>query len=206
MTILTNKNLVKHLKDIGVLKSKHIERALLKVDRKDFVPYDLTKYAYYDEALPIGEGQTISQPYTVVFMLELLEPRKGQRILEAGFGSAWQTCLLSNIIETNGHIHSFEIIPEIFNFGENNISKYPNLSKNITTYLQTAEKNIPNVEFDRIIVSANVQKVPTEWKQKLKIGGIIIYPKNQGIYKLVKDGIKKFREDYYPGFSFVPFI
>ena len=64
--------LVKNLKNIGLLKTSNIIKAFLEVDRKDFVPEELKKIAYADEALPIGQGQTISQPYTVAFMLELL--------------------------------------------------------------------------------------------------------------------------------------
>lgn len=203
---MSNKNLVRHLKNTGILKSRNIEEALVYVDRKDFVPEEYSTYAYNDNALPIGHGQTISQPYTVVFMLELLNPQKDQKILDVGFGSGWQTALLSKIVGEKGHIYAFEIVPEVFTFGENNLSKYPRLKENTSLFLQTAEKNIPDESFDRIIVGADIKETPSEWKEKLKVGGTIVYPSDQGIYKMTKEGGNAFEKKFYSGFVFVPFV
>ena len=82
---------MRELERKGVLKSKRIVDALLAVDRVDFVPGHMRDLVYADEALPIGYGQTISQPYTVVFMLELLGVRAGDIVFEVGYGSGWQT-------------------------------------------------------------------------------------------------------------------
>jgi len=198
--------LINNLIRSGVLKSKNIEEALLYVDRKDFVPEKYSTYAYRDDALPIGHEQTISQPYTVTFMVELLGPQKGHRVLDVGFGSGWQTALLAKIVGCEGHIYAFEIIPAVFTFGEKNLLKYPKLKENVSLFLQTAKKNIPNESFDRIIAGADVKKVPSEWKEKLKIEGIMVYPSDQGIYKITKKSENKFEKEFYPGFVFVPFI
>ena len=92
--------LVCDLKRSGVLKTAQLVEAFLKVDRKNFVPENLKDLAYVDEALPIGEGQTISQPYTVAFMLELLEPQSGQTLMDVGYGSGWTTALLGKASST----------------------------------------------------------------------------------------------------------
>ena len=82
----------------GVLKTPAIIEAFKKIDRADFVTPELKERAYINEPLPIGEGQTISQPYTVAFMLELLQPESGNKIFEIGFGSGWQTAILAEIV------------------------------------------------------------------------------------------------------------
>ncbi len=79
----------------GYLKSPLLIEAFKKIDRKDFVPKDLGNLAYINEPLHIGFSQTISQPLTVAFMLELLDPRPGEKILDVGAGSGWQTALLA---------------------------------------------------------------------------------------------------------------
>ncbi|MEW5805235.1 MAG: protein-L-isoaspartate O-methyltransferase [Patescibacteria group bacterium] len=98
----TNQELVGHLKSIGVLKTPLIISAFEKIDRKDFVPKQFENEAYGDYPLSIGQGQTISQPYTVAFMLELLQPQPGEKILDIGAGSGWTTALLAYIISQQG--------------------------------------------------------------------------------------------------------
>ena len=78
-------SLIEHLKNVGVLKTPLIIEAFKAIDRADFVPSDLKDFAYVDEALPIGKDQTISQPYTVAFMLELLQPKLNDNILDNKF-------------------------------------------------------------------------------------------------------------------------
>src|SRR5450756_1015681 len=81
------KELVEHLKRIGVLNSSTLFDAFLENDRRDFVPVEFQSRMYEDISLPIGFGQTISQPYTVAFMMELLQPKSGNEALDVGFGS-----------------------------------------------------------------------------------------------------------------------
>ncbi|GIW66780.1 MAG: hypothetical protein KatS3mg095_0678 [Candidatus Parcubacteria bacterium] len=91
--IYSNESLVDHLIKSGILKTPSIIEAFLKVDRKNFILPEYFDQAYNDYPLPIGYGQTISQPFTVAFMLELLAPEKGNKVLDIGFGSGWTTCL-----------------------------------------------------------------------------------------------------------------
>ena len=101
MVFKSNQELVNYLKERGVLRTKEIIDAFLKIDRKDFVKEEYIDQAYFDTPLPTLLGQTISQPYVVAFMLELLEPQKGQKILDIGFGSGWTTSLLAEITQTD---------------------------------------------------------------------------------------------------------
>ena len=85
------------------------------------------KYAdltYVNEPLPIGHGQTISQPLTVAFMLELLQPEEGNKILDIGSGSGWQSALLAEIVGEKGKVYAMEVVPELKEYGEKNVSKY----------------------------------------------------------------------------------
>ena len=183
--------LIEGLKYRGVLKSKRIENSLRKIDRAYFVPDELRTYAYADTALPIGDGQTISQPYTVVFMLELLDVKSGNNVLEVGFGSGWQTAILADLVEEAGAVFSMEIVPELFEFGKVNISRYTHINKRVEFYLKNAQQGLPDISqridgFDRIISGADMKYIPIEWRDQLKNGGTMVYPMNEGIYKEVK--------------------
>ena len=198
--------LVRNLKNSGVLKTAQLVEAFLKVDRKDFVPENLKDLAYVDEALPIGESQTISQPYTVAFMLELLEPRSGETIMDVGYGSGWTTALLAHIVGPNGKVYAFERVPELYDFGEKNVSKYPDLRKRIIFNCRDASTGVSGEKFDGIIAAAEVLEVPGAWREQLKIGGRLVYPRGGAVFKEVKKDENNFLVEKYPGFVFVPFI
>src|SRR3990167_5854650 len=104
------RELVRELIEQGYLKTERIIDAFLSVDRKDFVLEQYTDEAYLDIPLPIGWGQTISQPATVAFMLELLQPRGGDKIMDVGAGSCWQTALLARVAGPTGKIFAADRI------------------------------------------------------------------------------------------------
>ena len=106
------------------LESSATIEAFKKIRREDFLPKDMKDLAELDEALPIGYGQTISQPLVVAFMLEKLEPKEGDKILDIGSGSGWTTALLGEIVGEKGKVIAVEIIPELKEFGEKNVAKY----------------------------------------------------------------------------------
>lgn len=103
---LTNESLVQMLIRNGYLKTPSVIAAFRAIDRKDFVPGDLAGYAYANEPLPIGYGQTISQPIVVAFMLELLQPKPGEKILDIGSGSGWVTTLLAYLTDPRAHLYT----------------------------------------------------------------------------------------------------
>jgi protein-L-isoaspartate(D-aspartate) O-methyltransferase len=206
MFFTNNQELINYLKE-KVLKTPEIVSAFLKIDRKNFIPEDLKNEAYNDYPLPIGQGQTISQPYTVAFMLELLETKKGQKILDIGFGSGWTTCLLAEIVSQSGKVYGIEIVPEVFEFGKKNIEKYNFFEKGrVEIFLQDGSKGLKEfAPFDRILVSASAQKIPETLIKQLNNNGILVIPVLDGIYKITKNN-DKIEKEYYPGFVFVPLI
>ncbi|MCF8011863.1 MAG: protein-L-isoaspartate(D-aspartate) O-methyltransferase [Clostridiales bacterium] len=198
--------LVKHIKDINYLQSEHIINAFMKVDRINFIPADFIHRAYDDIPLLIGEGQTISQPRVVAFMLELLDPREGHEILDVGFGSGWTTALMAEIAGDMGIICSIERIKSLKEFGENNVKKVG--YKNVNFKLGNGSKGWPEDKlFDRILVSAAGKRVSEKLKEQLKPGGRLIMPLSDlegNIILLDKVDEYEYKEDYFPGFAFVP--
>ena len=203
--------LVKSLVKNGVIVSESIRRAFTKIDRAHFVPGDVIDLAYEDTALPIGEGQTISQPYTVAFLLELLSPRVGDHILDVGSGSGWQTALLAEIVGTKGQVYAIELIRNIYEFGKGNLEKYPELLERVKLYCQNAESGLLKEAevaggFDGVIVAAEVTEVPKVWRAQLKVGGKLVYPQGGSLYKETKLKGGEWQVNQYPGFAFVPFV
>jgi protein-L-isoaspartate(D-aspartate) O-methyltransferase len=204
----SNKDLVEYLKKT-VLKTPQIISSFLEIDRKNFVKDEFYDKAYFDIPLEIFNGQTISQPFTVAFMMELLSPTGGQKILDIGFGSGWTTCLLANIVKNNkgGKVYALEIDPEVFEFGKKNIEKYNFIKSGIVeVYLMDGSKGFfEKAPFDRILVSASCFSIPSEMIDQLKDKGILVIPDKNGIWKVHKNK-GKIRKDYYEGFVFVPLI
>ena len=207
MTQITDE-LIRELKKSGVLRSKRIEDALRAAPRELFVPESLREQAYRDEALPIGGGQTISQPYTVVFMLELLAAGKGHVVLEAGSGSGWQSALLAYLVGPSGHVHAFEIMPELCAFGTDNLARLPELAQRVTMHCRSATAGLPELSgaIDRIVSAADVDRVPAAWREQMKIGGIMVYPSGNSLWREKKNAPNKFEKEEFPGFAFVPYV
>ncbi len=191
------------------LKTPKIIESFRKIKRKDFLSEDLKNLAELNEALLIGYGQTISQPLVVAFMLEQLQPKEGDKILDIGSGSGWTSALLSEIVGEKGKVIAIEIIPELLKFGRNNTAKYNFVKKGIAEFVCTDgskgyEKEAP---YDKILVSASVQdKIPEIWRKQLKVGGRIVVPINSSIWLFIKKGKDNFEKKEYPGFAFVPLI
>jgi len=205
------KYLIKELMEEGILKTPSIIEAFEKVDRKDFVPEELKDKAYLNTPLPIGYGQTISQPLTVAFMLELLQPQVGDKILEVGSGSGWQTALLAHIVsggDGRGKVIAAELIPELMAFGRKNVAKYGFIKNGIVEFhsFNAVKGFSEKAPFDRIVSAASGLELPTAWKEQFKIGGKIVAPVKDAIHLLVKKGENEFEESIYPGFAFVPLI
>lgn len=202
--MLNNRELIEHLIKRRVLVTRSIIDALSKMDRINFIrPEDLNR-AYMDNPLSIGYGQTISQPYTVVFMLELLQPEKGNKVLDIGSGSGWTTALLAYIVQKDGSVLGMEKASDLVKFGKSNIEKYNFTNAKI---VQSGEElGKPEEQFDRILVSAAAREVPDELVNQLKIGGRMVIPVQSSIYKVDKVSEDQVEKDENYGFSFVPLI
>lgn len=192
----------------GWLKTKRIIKAFRQIKRVDFLPEDIKDLDELNEALSISHGQTISQPLTVAFMIELLNPQPGEKILDIGSGSGWTSSLLAEIVGPKGKIIAVEVVPELKEFGEKNVSKYNFIKKGTIEFICTNGSKGYNKEapFDKILASASAEKIPQEWRNQLKIGGRIVAPVGFSIWLLIKKSDSEFEEIEYPGFAFVPLI
>jgi len=189
----------------GMLGSPHIIDAFREIDRKYFVPESFEEHIYIDAPLPIGNSQTISQPSTVAFMLEKLEPVEGDKVLDIGSGSGWTTALLCHIVGEKGSVTGLERMDELVEQGEENLSK---LQFGSHCRIQRAGEKLglPGEQFDRILVSASADEIPEELFLQLKIGGILVIPVRNSIFKFKKISDTYIdREEFY-GFVFVPLI
>lgn len=213
-------NLIDFLISEGWLKTPRIIEAFRKIKRVDFLPEDperdasrpygasMKDLAELNEALSIGFGQTISQPLVAAFMVELLEPKAGEKILDVGSGSGWTSALLSEIVGKEGKVVAIEVVPELKEFGEKNVSKYNYIKKGTAEFIcadgsKGYEKEAP---FDKILASASAEKLPQVWKEQLKIGGKIVAPIGNSIWLFVKKSPDDFEEFEHLGFVFVPLI
>ncbi len=210
--------LIRELKAEGVLKSPYVEAAFRAIDRKDFVRPEFLSEAYGNYPLPIGEGQTISQPYTVAFLLDLLDPKPGERILDIGSGSGWTTALLAYIVSRadsgeriadRGRVYAIERIPELCRFGERNAAKYDFVKRGIAEFVCVdGSLGLPSAApFDKILASATAAaEIPQPWRDALAVGGVIVAPVGSSVWRFVKKSETEWEETEYPGFAFVPLV
>ena len=189
----------------GMLQSPHIIDAFREIDRKYFVPESFEEHIYVDAPLPIGNGQTISQPSTVAFMLEKLEPEKGNTILDIGSGSGWTTALLCQIVGEEGSVTGLERMDELVEQGEENLEK---LQFGSHCRIQRAGEKLglPDEKFDRILVSASADEIPEELFLQLNVGGILVIPVRNSIFKFTKVSDTYVEREEFYGFVFVPLI
>ncbi len=213
-------SLIRSLLREGYLKTPRIIDAFRQIDRADFVLPEYGKEAYENSPLSIGDGQTISQPLTVAFMLELLNPKPGERILDIGAGSGWTCALLAHIVsektrntkrETRGPslIYAMERIPELCSFGEENLKKYNFIKKRVVEWsCRDATAGLPGrAPFDKILASAAAaSSIPAAWREQVKIGGVIVAPVGGSLWRFTKKTEEQWIEEEFPGFAFVPLV
>ncbi|MCK4874650.1 MAG: protein-L-isoaspartate O-methyltransferase [Sulfurimonas sp.] len=202
--MICNSDLINHLLNTGALHSSNITDAFAHVDRVDFVDDPRIPDVYGDYPLPIGHGQTISQPTTVAMMLEMLSPCKGEKILDIGSGSGWTTALLSYIVGDEGSVTGLERVSSLVEFGGKNLQKYE--FKNAKIIQAGDELGIVDEKFDRILVSAAADKFPDELTKELKIGGKLVVPVQNSIFEVTKKENGELETVEHYGFAFVPLI
>lgn len=199
--------LINDLINKGWLKTPEIIKAFKKIKRIDFLPKDVKGFYEADSALPIGKGQTISQPAVVAFMLEKLEPKPGDKILDIGSGSGWTSALLAFIVGLKGKVIGIELVNELKELGENSAKKY---NKGNMEFISGDgslgyKKQAP---YNKILCSATIEQgkdIPLAWKEQLKIGGRIVTPIKNSIFLFIKKE-NGFEKQEFPGFIFVPLI
>lgn len=200
--------LVDELVAEGALQTPAIIEAFRAVDRRDFVREEMAGEAYVNMPLPIGEGQTISQPLTVAFMLELLQPQAGENILDVGAGSGWQTALLAHIVGAGGHVTAIEIVPALCEWGRQNVAKYDFLGRGIVEMhcMSGLGGYSERAPFDKIVAAAAGEHVPEAWFKQTKVGGRIVTPIGSSVLLLIKKSESQWERHDYPGFAFVPLV
>jgi len=202
-------NLIQYLKGRDVLKSARIEQSLVKVRRQDFVNANNKTEAYIDNPLSIGFGQTISQPSTVVFMLEQLNIERGDNILDIGSGSGWQLALLADLVGPGGRVTGIEIIKDLVLKARQHLSGYG--FENVQIIHGDGNNGFSlGAPYDKIVVAcATKNEIPQALLSQLRLGGKLIIPVGDGIQDLLlikKVGENKFEKNQFHGFMFVPFI
>jgi len=199
------KQLVETIRQKGMSDEK-VLNAIDKVPRHFFLDSAFDKVAYEDRAFPIGEGQTISQPYTVAYQSQLLEVKPFEKVLEIGTGSAYQACVLAELGVT---VYTIERQKSLFDsnkaFGY--LRKYPN----IKFFYGDGYEGLPTyAPFDKVIITAAAPDIPKKLIEQLKPGGTMVIPVGMGevqrmmrITKLENGALK---EQVFDNFSFVPMV
>ena len=200
--------LIEELIEGGWLKTEKYIKAFRNIKREDFLPEDSKDLAEINTALSIGFGQTISQPLVVAFMMELLEPKEGDKILDVGSGSGWTTALLAEIVGEKGKVIALEVVPQLKKFGEKNVTKYSFIKEGRVEFISAdgIKGYSEEAPFDKILASASGLRLPQSWKEQLRVGGKIVMPINSSIWLFEKEANNQFKEKEYPGFVFVPLI
>jgi len=196
--------LVKLLEEKGIT-DKNVLEAIKKIPRHLFLNSSFEDFAYQDKAFPIAAGQTISQPYTVAFQSQLLQVKKGDKILEIGTGSGYQTAVLCLL---GAKVYTVERQNELFKSTSLLLPKLGILPKHLS--FGDGYKGLPNhAPFDSIIVTAGAPIIPKPLMAQLKIGGKLVIPvgdKEQIMTMLIRKNETQFEKHEFGDFRFVPLL
>jgi protein-L-isoaspartate(D-aspartate) O-methyltransferase len=196
--------LAKVLEEKGIV-DKNVLEAIKKIPRHLFLNSSFEDFAYQDKAFPIGAGQTISQPYTVAFQSQLLEVKKGDKILEIGTGSGYQTAVLFTMGAT---VYTIERQNELFKTTSLLLPKLGIRPKHIS--FGDGYKGLQNhAPFDSIIVTAGAPIIPKPLMAQLKVGGRLVIPvgeKDQIMTLLIRKNETQFEKHEFGDFKFVPLL
>jgi protein-L-isoaspartate(D-aspartate) O-methyltransferase len=196
---------------VDVIRTKGITdervlRAILHIPRHFFMDSAFDKIAYEDRAFPIGEEQTISQPYTVAYQSQLLELRPFEKVLEIGTGSAYQTCVLA---ELGAQVYTIERQKKLFDAIKQFawLKKYPGLK----FFYGDGFEGLPTyAPFDKVIITAAAPFIPPKLVEQLKTGGRMVIPVGEGhvqrMLRLTRQADGSVTEETFDNFSFVPMM
>ncbi len=198
------KKLVDELEQMGI-SNKNVLEAFYKVPRHFFLDLAFVNQAYSNMAFQIGEGQTISHPYTVTFQTQLLQLQPKEKVLEIGTGSGFQTCVLC---ELGVKVFSVERQRNLFLKTKPLIQKLGYIAK---LFYGDGYQGKPSfAPFDKILVTCGAPFIPTELLKQLKVGGILVIPIGEGekqiMTKIVKHGEEDYSKEEFGDFSFVPML
>jgi protein-L-isoaspartate(D-aspartate) O-methyltransferase len=199
------KKLVDGIRHKGITDEKILE-AINKIPRHYFLDSAFDDVAYEDRAFPIGEGQTISQPYTVAYQTQLLQLKPFEKVLEIGTGSAYQACVLA---ELGVQVYTIERQKKLFDSNKQftQLKKYPN----IKFFYGDGYEGLPTFgPFDKVLITAAAPEIPQKLVEQLKPGGMMVIPLGSGDVQQMKRLTKleggAIKEEVFDNFSFVPMV
>jgi protein-L-isoaspartate(D-aspartate) O-methyltransferase len=198
------KQLVETIRSKGIRDERVLE-AIGKIPRHLFMDSGFIAFSYKDQAFPIGEGQTISQPYTVAFQTQLLEITPHARVLEIGTGSGYQTAVL---LELGASVFTIERQRKLFLKAQENLHM---LGYKPQFFYGDGYQGKPSYgPFDRILVTAGAEDLPAALKGQLKVGGIMVIPvgdrNSQKMIRIVRKAKTDFEQSEHGTFAFVPLL
>lgn len=202
------KQLVDLVRQKGISDERVLD-AMLNIPRHFFMDSALDKTAYEDRAFPIGEGQTISQPYTVAYQSQLLEVKPFEKVLEIGTGSAYQASVLA---EMGAQVYTIERQKKLFE--ANKLFPYLKKYRNLKFFYGDGFEGLPTYgPFDKVIVTAAAPFIPPKLVEQLKTGGKMVIPVGisgenqvQRMLRLTKRADGHVNEETFDNFSFVPMV
>ena len=199
------KQLVMNLRTKGIRDEK-VLMAMMEVPRHYFLEKAFDEWAYQDKAFPIGNDQTISQPFTVAYQTQLLQVQKRDKVLEIGTGSGYQAAILAVM---GARVYTVERQETLYRRATRLLDAMG--LKGIRTYFRDGSNGLPEfAPFDKIIVTAGSSEVPQTLKEQLKIGGYMVIPvgdsRTQRMYRITRLSEEEYREEIFDHFRFVPFL
>lgn len=199
------RKLVDTVRNKGITDEKVLD-ALEKIPRHFFLDSAFDEVAYEDRAFPIGEGQTISQPYTVAYQTQLLEVKSFEKVLEIGTGSAYQATVLAAM---GAQVYTIERQKKLFEQNKNFafLKKYPS----IKFFYGDGYEGLPTyAPFDKVLITAAAPEIPGKLIQQLKKGGMMVIPLGSGnvqrMMRITKLDVDTLKEEVFDNFSFVPMV
>lgn len=198
------KRLVSILQDKGI-ENQRLLKAIGSVPRHQFFSPEFLIHAYQDKAFPIGEGQTISQPYTVAIQTQLLEIKPGDKILEIGTGSGYQCCIL---LEMGAEVYTIEYNKKLYEKARKQLN---HMGYSTNFFCGDGSLGLKKwAPYDGIIVTAGAPTVPKALIEQLKVGGKLVIPvgnsKTQKMLRITKTEENKLIKEEFANFSFVPLV
>lgn len=196
----------RHIQQRGI-RDPAVVRAMLEVPRHLFVPESIREHSYADQPLPLGHGQTISQPYIVAAMSEMLRPARHLRVLEIGTGSGYQAAVLAKLFR---HVYSIEIVPALAKLAEANLRAAG--VTNVTVRVGDGYLGWPELApFDRILLTAAPPEVPAALIEQLARGGRLVAPEGadtdaQYLVTIDKDSVGNLHRRIGDAVRFVPMV
>ncbi len=198
------RKLIEELRRKGI-RDEAVLQVMEQLPRHYFLDKAFEERAYEDKPFPIGNEQTISQPYTVAFQTQLLEVRKRHKVLEIGTGSGYQAAILAML---GARVYTVERYEALYRQAKALLESLG--LKNVRCFFRDGSKGLPeHAPFDRIIATAGAAEVPEALKQQLAIGGILVIPVGievQGMMRIVRTSETEYLEEDTGDFRFVPFL